>query len=161
MNYLLILSLVFSSCPILVDGGENYNGQGVLFTPSYSPSFAINDLDELCYLDGCTIESVEEVFHKQFYDLLSNDDRIKWSSIPENPRKHYRKYNRQYIGYSTTAGDTIVLINLLNFSKKGKAKKMFPTWKQEFVIGFGEFYEKNTLLITVNLTRHKLSFFQD
>ena len=37
---------------------------------------------------------------------------------PENVKKKFKKYNRQYVGYINTEKDTILHLSLLNFSNK-------------------------------------------
>lgn len=41
---------------------------------------------------------------------------------PRKLKKKLRQYNRQYVGYQNAELDSVILINLLNFSKKNMQK---------------------------------------
>lgn len=97
------------------------------------------------------ISEAENELLKQINSVLGSDPRVDNFQIT-NPEKYFRKYKRQYFGYvDEQTGNYIVFMNLLNF-KGTNPKKNFDSWKTEFVIGFGDFYEKNTRRYEYDLT---------
>lgn len=83
-----------------------------------------------------------------------------YSTIPgkkiiiKNPKKYFRHYYRQYVGYVNVTGDSIVVVNLLNFKNKIKAKKLFYDWKYYLNDGVGGSYEKNRDVFVLNLNKN-------
>lgn len=70
------------------------------------------------------------------------------------------KVNRQFVGYINHAGDSIILINLLDFSKRTKSqiKSYFHDWKKNYIIGFGTLYERNTRRYQFNMRTKEIEF---
>jgi len=91
----------------------------------------------------------------QLYERMIEHPQIDKKFAIRNPTKYYRKWERQYFGYSNELGEQIIEINLLNFGAR-KAKERFEGWTDDFILGFGEFYEENTRRYTYNLTTDKL-----
>ena len=85
------------------------------------------------------------------------DKDITWSKKTKNVKKKYWKYNRQYLGYIDSQGNKKIIINLLNFKCRKKAQENFEGWEKSFFVGFGEYYEKNSLRLIADLTSKKLS----
>jgi hypothetical protein len=57
----------------------------------------------------------------------------------------------------TSTGEYYILVDLLNFKRKRIAESKFEGWRENYFIGFGEYYEKNTRNYVVNLTTQKVT----
>lgn len=78
------------------------------------------------------------------------------NKIPDYTKK-YKRYNRQFLGIHNLRGENIILVNLLNFkNSKSHIENSFFDWGKEWVVGFGKFYEKNTIYYSVNLNILKI-----
>jgi len=44
----------------------------------------------------------------------------------------------------------------LNFKHRKKAKENFEGWEEFFFVGFGKYYEKNSIRLVANLDENKL-----
>lgn len=54
----------------------------------------------------------------------------------------YKKFNRQYSGYISKSGDTILVVCFLDFSNRNKARKYFGNWEyQNVYLGSGLFLD--------------------
>ncbi len=78
---------------------------------------------------------------------------------PRKLKKKLKCYNRQYLGFVNRQNDHIIFVQFLNFKNKRKAEAEFVGWKEQIIIGFGKFYEANTLRVTVNLSRKEVEVF--
>lgn len=96
------------------------------------------------------IIQAEEGMQEQLYELMIEHPQIGSKYAIKNPTKHYQKWERQYYGYENELGEQIIAINLLDFGARN-AKKWFEGWTEDFIIGFGGFYEENTRTYTYNL----------
>jgi len=97
------------------------------------------------------LESLKKISEREHENYRSTSTKpIK------NVKKKFNKYNRQYLGYYTTNGDMMILVNLLNFSKKSKAERAFKGWEKEYIVAFDGFYQKNIDSYLVNLSKEKL-----
>lgn len=64
---------------------------------------------------------------------------------------------RQYIGYVDTNNNKILIINLLKDLGIKKNRHYYKNWEKEFIIGFGELYEKNTIAKKVDLNNKNIT----
>ncbi len=94
---------------------------------------------------------------REEYPLTKNDIN-KWKKTIDNAdaKKLYRRYNRQYAGFINEAGDKLVYMRLINFKSPKQSKKYFENWKEEIVVGFGDFYEENTRVFVINIDRNEI-----
>lgn len=132
-----------------------YLGEGIIFPFDYKLPIDLKDAKKRF------TPSLVDVNKAELY-LLSNSADVKYIELygmyePSKLKMKLRKYNRQYVGYQNTELDTVILINLLNFSKKKYAKSYFEGWKKEYVFGLGDFYEKNSISFLINLTKKEVS----
>ena len=147
----------------IIELKEYYNGQGVIFDSSFKYPFV-----ELNYKKAYTptleeIKRAEKILSEKYYEYETNildsfnldksiiKKRLKKS---KNVVRKFYKYNRQYISYIDQKEDTIISLGLLNFSNKKKANEYFPNWKNEFLVGFGKYYQKNQKLYSINITKN-------
>ena len=68
-----------------------------------------------------------------------------------------RKYTRQYLGFIDNLGDHYITVHLLKIRNKKTEEQYFQNWKEEMILGFGEFYENNLLILNVNLDKKKVT----
>lgn len=154
-----ILLICILICPTLIfEGGEYYDGYGVVFPTSYSPSFLRKSFKKAVLLTGCDIERTEEIISSQLVESLSKQPNLDWV-FSETPKEFFWNYNRQYYGYENFSNDTIIVVNLLNFNKRRRAEKLFSEWKSEFIVGSGIIYERNMMTLKINNTKEKIIFF--
>ena len=67
-----------------------------------------------------------------------------------------RKCIRQYVGYIDSSGNKILVVNMLKDLGVKKNRLYYKNWDREFVLGFGQIYERNTLAHRINLTTKEL-----
>ena len=109
-------------------------------------------------LSNNDIANVDSIFRSRYnIDLYGRN--IAWFEQLEDVAEHYKYYNRQYLGYTNGTEEIKVLISLLNFKDRRRAKEKFSSWEKEIVVGFGEFYELNTKRFEVNLAEGSLRIF--
>jgi hypothetical protein len=158
MNFnTLLLMLV----PFLAYSQENYEysnselfkGKGIVFTEKYKPPIKLPEGAEVFTPEKEDIIAAEKILSQRF-----NID-VAWTEKKKNVKRRYWKDNRQYLGFVDSSGERHILINLLNFKCKKKAAKKFEGWEKTFFIGFGEYYEKNSIRLLANLTTQRLSLF--
>lgn len=156
MKLLPTLLLLIFSCPVLMfEGGSFYDGSGAIFPSSYETRFLKQDFKESISLSGCEVERTEEILLGSIKKSFLNHPNLDWP-YTKSPKQVFWKHNRQYYGYRTLQNDTIVVVNLLNFKNRKKAKRLFSDWKSEFVIGTGKPYEQNMLTLEINLTKSRI-----
>ncbi|HMI63651.1 MAG TPA: hypothetical protein VK518_22195 [Puia sp.] len=75
--------------------------------------------------------------------------------------RQYKKFNRQYSGYISKSGDTILVVCFLDFSNRKKAKKYFGNWEyQNGYLGSGLFLDSrppNIYCYSFNLRTKELT----
>ncbi|MEL7122812.1 MAG: hypothetical protein AAFO07_25420 [Bacteroidota bacterium] len=127
---------------------------GVIFLPGCEIPYA-GTSNRIALTRKQVLEAKREL-SIQINQVLASDPRIQDGFQIKNPTRYFKKFKRQYFGYiEESTDDKIIGINFLNFNRKRK-RKVFASWKAEFIIGFGEFFEKNTRILDYNLTTHKL-----
>ncbi len=71
--------------------------------------------------------------------------------------KKLDKYDRQYLGLINEKGERIVLINIVKF--KTDPLNLKQTLRHDWIGGFGEWFESNTITFEYVIDRDKLYFF--
>jgi len=159
MKAVTIISLIVA--PFLIFSQESYNysnpdffkGEGIIFTDEYSPFINLPKNSQLFTPKEEDILKAEKILILRYNDDVNCTKRVK------DVTKKYLKHNRQYLGYQDGEGTKFILVNLLNFKCKKKALVKFENWTESFFVGFGEYYEKNTIRLLVNLDAETLKFF--
>ena len=123
-----------------------FKGKGVIFVENLSPPIQLPKNAKIINLTKEQVYISELIFLNQF----SQNATLAFFNN-KNIKKYFWYYNRQYLGFKDENGRINVIINLLNFRNKKIAEKKFEGWGEEYFIGFGEYYEKNTLRISVNI----------
>jgi len=166
----VIMKIINSFIFISVIGIHSLHGQ--LLDNSKCKPIEVDVYDGVIFGKGCAVnyEGTTNRFEVELEDIkkaeqelliqvnivLSSDNRVQGHYQIKNPKKHFKKFKRQYFGYiEPESNDKILYINLLNFSGIGTPKQ-FKGWKNGFIIGFGKFYEKNLSGYEYNLTTNKL-----
>jgi hypothetical protein len=124
-----------------------YKGKGVIFNKDYKSLLKIDNYSKSFTPLLKEVSIVEDVFLNQIKTKKSFKKSVK---------KEFCNYYRQYLGYINKNNEKIIVVNMLNFRRKSKAKKNFEDWDKEFILGFGEFYEENQFLYKVNLSKKDL-----
>lgn len=151
------VSYPFKNDHSIVSLHEYYNGYGKVFK-----NFNEADNDENYPLPSDYFKDLllTEQLLIRIENIWMEDVNNYYSTIPgekiiiKNPKKYFKHYYRQYVGYVNLNGDSIVVVNLLNFKNKLKAKKYFDDWKYYFNDGMGGFYEKNRTSFVLNLNKN-------
>lgn len=107
-------------------------------------------------LSAAEIIRAEQTLFEKYNQLLYN--KYKLSPV-KDVRKRFFRYYRQYVGFYNAEGDKMVLIHLMNFKQKRKAKQYFDSWDHNLSIGNGGFYESNQETFVVNLSKNELNFY--
>jgi hypothetical protein len=161
VKYILLVFVAFASLQghgqqtVPVTLKNLYQGEGIIFDAEYKIPIIIEEASKRF------TPSIEEI-NKAETLLLSNSNDVSYKGLngmyePSKLKKKLCKYNRQYVGYLNANSDQIILIHLLNFKGKKKAKMNFSDWKNVYIVGFGDFYERNMLTVLVNLTKSEVS----
>lgn len=172
MKFYLIVGVALSLCitfctsskrayaqePQRIQLPEYYKGEGIIFPESYSHSITLQHVKERMTPTKDQVKQAEQIFIEKYNSTMGNDPRVLGFKPVEDVKNKFREYNRQYLGYIDQNGDKVILIQLLNFENRRKAKKNFPNWQNEFITGFGDFYERNVTIFTVNISDKTLSY---
>lgn len=110
---------------VLIKDKRFFDGYGTILRDTTSEanrySF-LKDFSRHYIVDVAMVEGVENSFRK----------RILTEDAGDAKDNRYRNFYRQYAGYINNQGDTIVVINLLDFNRKGDARKFFrDVWKYQ------------------------------
>ena len=124
----------------IVEYKQFSNGQGVILDKDYNPKIRLPDLKERFTPSDIMILKAEEMLHLEYQKAL-------------------RKFHRQYIGYINDRNDSILLVQFLRIVSQSKMKEYFPNWKNEYIVGFGRFYEENTNRYIINFNQNRISKF--
>lgn len=150
LNMLLIFGYVYSQAGFSYSytNSNLFKGTAIVFTKEYKPTIQLPANVQLFTPSEEEIEKSELVLEQRYNkDLIDVD----WYKIEKNVKRKYWKYNRQYLGYVDQNGYRNIIVNLLNFKCKKKAEKQFKGWREFFFLGFGEYYEKNTVRFVTNI----------
>jgi hypothetical protein len=128
----------------------------LLFNFGYSQTNALRKKDNLCsVIFGSTYElPFEKVIKNRFTPISADIDSAENLLKKESVKKYaFNTYIRQYVGYIDTNNNKIIIINLLKNLGTNENQQYYEDWKKEFIVGFGEVYEKNTVVKKVNLSK--------
>ena len=136
---------------------KNYNINGVIFNANYAPQFQIKYLASRFSPDLSAIKRCES------YLVLNRKD-VKYVDLnnfylADNLKDKLKNFKRQYIAYIDANKDSVIIVQLLNFKNKKKAKARFAGWEHEFIVSFDGFYEDNTVRFSVNLSKKLVSVY--
>jgi hypothetical protein len=106
--------------------------RGIIFPKEYNPKIIISDLKDRFTPNDRIISKAEKLILLQFKNRL-------------------KKYQRQYVGYIDNQRDSLILIQFLKTKSQTKMNKYYYNWKNEYIVGFGNFYENNTRRYIVNI----------
>jgi hypothetical protein len=148
-----------------------YKGCGVIFAEKSKVNVSL-DLGEFFEPSIEDVKKSEQILYENLGDYLERkfskireeyplikEDINKWKKTINNAdtKKLYRNYNRQYAGFINEAGERFVYMRLLNIRSPKQAKKYFENWKEEVMMGFGNFYEENTRVFVINIDRNEIT----
>jgi hypothetical protein len=157
----ILVLFTFPSSVKIITLPDFYCGKGAIFDKtSHFPS-KNNDYFEAITPTIEQIKRSETILFNDYYNYeinickFFNSDttflKAKYKK-PENVKKRYRKYYRQYAGYVNIDKDTIIFMNLMNFTNKKRANDKFEYWDKSILYGFGDWYLNNEELFYINLT---------
>lgn len=113
---------------------------------NYEVTLAINDKTDYLTPDSLDIWMTES-------EILKYE-----ASDPIEARKNgLKKFDRQYLGYLKVNGDRVLIIRFINTTKGKKGRELKRSIDKDLIIGFGEWFEKNTFTLTYNLTSNMLN----
>ena len=118
----------------------------VVFDSSYSVNFRLEFKERFTPRNDQLIEA--ERIIKMKYDSLK---------LGFSYNKLF-KYTRQYLGFIDDLGDQYITVHFLKIRNKKMEKQYFQNWKEEMILGFGEFSENNLLILNVNLDKKLVTF---
>lgn len=150
---LLTTVCVYSQNQYKYRNPDIFKGRAIVFTQEYNPPIKLPSGVELFTPSEEDVVKAELTLHQKYNEDLNE---VAWFKKEKDVKNKYWKYNRQYLGFVDQAGNKNVIINLLNFKCKKKAKEQFEGWEEFFFIGFGEYYEKNSVRFVVNLSTKQL-----
>jgi hypothetical protein len=126
---------------------EYGNVKGVIFSKFYRPKIELGKIRDRFTPNSVELLAVEELLNQYKKD---------------NSRSGLKKlsnYARQYIGYTDDAGGRFIIVQLLNLVNSRNEPSEFNNWKYDYIVGMGDFYEKNTKRYIVNLEKNTISIF--
>lgn len=171
MKYIIsILVIILFQPPKVITLKDYYCGEGVIFDDK-----SIFEFEKIGYksLYRPTLEDIiigENFLFENYFDYevkmkeYFNHDKSKINNKyknPDNVKKKFKKYNRQYVACINKDNDTILYIGLINFSNKKKAKIHFEEWKEYIYGGVGDFYYENQKSYIINLSKKEFIYYVD
>lgn len=146
MRILYFIPLFFISLNIngqqLIGEKKIYNGKGVIF-------------DSLATIHA-TFGNYQYRYTPKLDDIRLAEEIL--STTLDDYKNQFKKYNRQYLGFVNEKNEKIILVNLLYFKmSKRKINNRYGNWKKEFVVGFGDFFDKYRAIYRVNLSTKSLN----
>lgn len=151
MNIFKILILLFlpfltyCQSAVMYENKNILKHKAVIFDTSY-----ILPIDNVNKMSRFEV-SEEEIF---YVEKILNNITIKLYG-----RKKLRDFVRQYVGYKNDQGGKFILINLLYYKCYKDFNKNFDGYEKDFIVGFGDYYEKNSLCLKVNLETGLVEYF--
>lgn len=168
MKKIALLFLIFCTQNTeIIKLKEYYSGEGVIFNNNAKYPFVEPKYKTPYTPTIADVNKTEKFIFDNYYEYETNvldsfklnKSKIKCKyKIANNVKKMFYNYNRQYAGYLDKSNDTIIYINLLNFSNKKIAQEYFDGWKENIFFGFGEFYEKNQKNYRYNLSKNQFVY---
>ena len=131
-----------------------FKGETVVFTENYHPHIKLPLNTILFTPDSNELIKAEHILASQ-YNIYMKKIGLKEE---KNVVKKFYGYKRQYLGFIDRNGTKRIIIKLLNFKRCKKPEENYPNWESEYLVGFGEYYEKNTRAYVVNLMSASLSY---
>lgn len=135
---------------------KHFKDYGIVFTKEYKPHFTLKDFKEQFTPSKEEIDSAEAIFMKKYNADVNREIRFKRT---KNPIKYYTRYLRQYIGLISLNDDKLILVQMLHVDKCSDIKEYYKYWETRFIIGFGDFYELNTIRFIVNLSTKEVNIY--
>jgi hypothetical protein len=124
------------------------NFDSYVFTKEHSHQSSWDIKDKTGYLtpDSLDIRTTEnEILKRELVDSI------------KSRKNGVKKFDRQYLGYLKTNGDRVLIISFINTNKGKKGRELKRSIDKDLIIGFGEWFEKNTFTLTYNLTTNRLN----
>lgn len=140
---------------LYVNDKDLFKGEGIIFSKENNIDYK-NTKDELRFTPKLQqIYLAEKIIIEQYNDVRKEDIRIVNYKPIKKVKKYFYCYNRQYFGYINNE-EEILIICLINFKNKNKTMSNIDNWGEKFIIGTGGFFDKNRILLGVNLTNEEL-----
>jgi hypothetical protein len=158
-QFLILISIITLSGHL--DAQDYYlMKRDIIFTANYKPPIIIRDKGASSITPSAEdIQAAEKILTGRYNLDLPLDSRFTSFSPINNVQRFFKRYKRQYMGFLNLRDERIIVIHLLNFSRRRRAEKAFEGWTQGYFVGFGEFYEKNVKTYAANLNTHTLALF--
>ena len=163
--YLILFSILCVGNITKIELREYYKGYGVIFHSNHEELLKYSFLSDTFFTPTLNnIKVAENILDKDYYNytkLLSDTNNQRFSKPkakfknPKNVIKKYYQYNRQYFGY-VKDGDSIIKMNLFNFSNKILADELFFDIESNTDLGNGDIYYENQDSFTINLNKDKI-----
>lgn len=129
--------------------------------------YSFDNFDSYVFSDKHTHQLTYDIKDKTGYftpdslDILTIEAEIikqkeTFNSI-KGRKKGLTNFDRQYFGYLKTNGDRIIIISFINTDKGDKGKELKKSIDSDLIIGFGDWFEKNTFRLSYNMTTNQLS----
>jgi len=158
-RFLIVIFILISSRNLEAQDFYLLN-RGIVFTASYVPPIVLRDKGKSSFTPSEEdIKLAEKILIEKYNLDLPLDSRFTSFSPLQNVQHFFKKYKRQYMGFLNLRDERIVVIHLLNFSRRKRAQNAFEGWTQGYFVGFGAFYEKNVRTYAANLEKYSLELF--
>ncbi len=95
------------------------------------------------------------------WEKLKKGEEEYWKSFEENKKvwsKLVNSWDRQFIGFVNAKGETVVLINLIDFSNDPYCMKQYVN--KQIISGFHGWFYSNIRRLYYNLSQQKFSLFE-
>lgn len=147
--WLILIEVAFpqNSIAYKYSNKELYKYKSVVFTESYKPKIKLPNNANLF------TPTIDEIIQAEHILLDRYNIDIKKAGLKKvkNVKKKYYRYKRQYLGFIDSSGNKKIIINLLNFKCNRRENKNFLDWESEFLVGFGRYYEANSMRYVINI----------
>ena len=165
LKYLIVLlvAILFESKsygqnPHLIKVDSLYKEPGVIFPENYQLSIIIANIDKRFTPSVEEVAQADKIFLDSFNVTNKSNPISANAMFIADPKKHFSRYIRQYVGYYDLKGHKNILIHLLENNKPRKIKRRIgDRWKEDFVIIFAQPMPFGILTYRVDLTERKSS----
>ena len=117
----------------------------------YDPPLLFEDNPERFTPSKNHVIRAEKLFSSRYDSLSSNREMSR-------ELESFSEYNRQYIGYINSNGDSSVVMLVMGHKASG-ADEYLEGWKCDVVVGSGPFFEQHHWMFEANLSKGQLDLF--
>jgi hypothetical protein len=135
----------------IISLNEYFDGEGAIVPSEYDLPLLFEDNPKRFTPSKNHVIKAEKLFSSRYDSLSSNGEM-------SNELESFSEYNRQYIGYINSSGDSLIVTLMMNH-RASRADEYLEGWKCNVVVGSGPFFEQHHWMFEANLSKGQLDLF--